>query len=232
MLLGSAARAARGLGTRRAAAAPQGRGLRLSARVLEAFVVKVPPMGEAVKHGDLVEWLKKEGDAVKMDEVICVLETDKVTVDIRTPVAGVLVKQMAKKDETVNTDQPIAAIEQSVSGVASAATTATTPAAAAQAKAAAPAPAAAVVTSDAHSLSTRRPSIHFRYGKRDEMVAPAASTAAAALSAPAAVASSPPAGSTARPVKTVYIDLPPIYGRLPPLTEKEALRLQLGGADP
>jgi pyruvate/2-oxoglutarate dehydrogenase complex dihydrolipoamide acyltransferase (E2) component len=229
LLLATAARrVAAGAPRPLAAGAPRARGLRQSARLLEAFVVKVPPMGEAVKHGDLVEWLKKEGDTVKMDEVICVLETDKVTVDIRTPVAGVLVKQMAKKDETVNTDQPIAAIEQSATAVAS------TPAAApAPPKAAATAPAAAP---DAHSLSARRPSIHFRYGKREEAAAPAApaapANAAAAASVPAAAAVSPSAGAQARPVKTVSVDLPPSYGRLPPLTEKEALRLQLGGADP
>ncbi len=141
--------------------------------------------------------------------------------DIRTPVAGVLVKQMAKKDETVNTDQPIAAIEQSATAAAS------TPAAAP-----APAKAAAAAASDAHSLSARRPSIHFRYGKRDEVASPAAPAKATAASVPAAAAVTPPAGAQARPVKTVYVDLPPIYGRLPPLTEKEALRLQLGGADP
>ncbi len=225
LLAMAARRVAAGTPRPLAARAPRARGLRQSARLLEAFVVKVPPMGEAVKHGDLVEWLKKEGDTVKMDEVICVLETDKVTVDIRTPVAGVLVRQMAKKDETVNTDQPIAAIEQSVTAVAS------TPAAA-------PAPATAVATApaaapDAHSLSARRPSIHFRYGKRDEAAAPAAQAMpAAAASVPAAAAVSPSAGAQARPVKTVSVELPPSYGRLPPMTEKEALRLQLGGADP
>ena len=89
---------------------------RSMAKLLENYVIKVPVMGEAVKQGDLIEWLKKPGDAVAEDEVVCVLETDKVTVDIHSLVAGTLSAQLAKVGESVLTDQPLAEIAMGEQG--------------------------------------------------------------------------------------------------------------------
>lgn len=54
--------------------------------------LKVPSLGESVVEATLAKWLKKEGDAVHQDEVILELETDKVTLEVSTPVKGVLKK--------------------------------------------------------------------------------------------------------------------------------------------
>ena len=51
-------------------------------------------MGESIEEGTISAILKQEGDAVEMDEAIFQIETDKVTVDVRTPEAGVLDKLM------------------------------------------------------------------------------------------------------------------------------------------
>ena len=60
-----------------------------------------PSMGEGVEEVNVVNWLKKEGDAVKELEMIVELETDKVTTEIPSPAAGILLKIVANKDQTV-----------------------------------------------------------------------------------------------------------------------------------
>lgn len=54
--------------------------------------LKVPPAGESITEVQIGEWLKKVGDAVRRDEVIVVIETDKVTVELPAPADGVLTK--------------------------------------------------------------------------------------------------------------------------------------------
>ena len=55
-----------------------------------ATEVKVPTLGESITEGDRRQWLKQPGDAVAVDEPIASLETDKVSVEVPSPVAGVL----------------------------------------------------------------------------------------------------------------------------------------------
>ena len=50
--------------------------------------VKVPTLGESITEGTLAQWLKKPGDAVAADEPIASLETDKVAVEVPSPVGG------------------------------------------------------------------------------------------------------------------------------------------------
>jgi 2-oxoglutarate dehydrogenase E2 component (dihydrolipoamide succinyltransferase) len=75
--------------------------------------VEVPAVGESITEGTLVRWHKREGDRVTVDEPICELETDKATVDLPAPVAGVLhpVKQAG---ETVQVGEVIARIDETV----------------------------------------------------------------------------------------------------------------------
>lgn len=61
-----------------------------------AASVKVPSMGESIEEGTISAILKQEGDTVKMDEAIFQIETDKVTVDVRAPEAGVIDKIMVR----------------------------------------------------------------------------------------------------------------------------------------
>ncbi|MES2290661.1 MAG: 2-oxoglutarate dehydrogenase complex dihydrolipoyllysine-residue succinyltransferase [Pseudomonadota bacterium] len=73
--------------------------------------VKVPVLGESITEATLGEWLKKPGEAVKADEPIASLETDKVSVEVPSPVAGVMGNQLVKVGDTVNVGAVIASIE-------------------------------------------------------------------------------------------------------------------------
>jgi 2-oxoglutarate dehydrogenase E2 component (dihydrolipoamide succinyltransferase) len=64
--------------------------------------IKVPAMGESVTEATIARWLKKEGDAVKQDETIVELETDKVSVEVPSPAAGVLEHIEIPQGGTVN----------------------------------------------------------------------------------------------------------------------------------
>ncbi|MEJ7934094.1 2-oxoglutarate dehydrogenase complex dihydrolipoyllysine-residue succinyltransferase [Sphingobium sp. AN558] len=101
-----------------------------------ATEVKVPTLGESVTEATVGQWLKKPGEAVKADEAIVSLETDKVAVDVPAPVAGTLGDIIAKEGDTVNVGALLAMINEGASAGAAA------PAPAAKAEAAAPAPTA------------------------------------------------------------------------------------------
>ncbi len=111
--------------------------------------VKVPVLGESITEATLGEWLKKPGEAVKADEPIASLETDKVSVEVPSPVAGVMGNQLVKVGDTVNVGAVIASIEAG-SGAAAAPAA---PAAAAPAPVAAPSPAAPASDGVAPTLS-------------------------------------------------------------------------------
>jgi len=63
--------------------------------------IKVPQLGESVTEAIIAKWLKAEGDMVAMDEPLVELETDKVTLEVNAPEAGVLVSISAPEGETV-----------------------------------------------------------------------------------------------------------------------------------
>ncbi len=75
--------------------------------------VKVPTLGESVSEATIGEWLKQPGDPVKLDEPIASLETDKVSVEVPSPVAGVMGAHKAAVGETVEVGAVIATIEDS-----------------------------------------------------------------------------------------------------------------------
>jgi 2-oxoglutarate dehydrogenase E2 component (dihydrolipoamide succinyltransferase) len=101
----------------------------------------VPSAGESVTEATIAKWYKKVGDSIAQDEVLCELETDKVTVEINAPVSGVLKAISAQEGSTVQIGQAIGQIEE---GAAPAKPVAKTAAAAAPAPApAAPQPAVA-----------------------------------------------------------------------------------------
>ena len=74
--------------------------------------VQVPALGESITEGTLAEWLKKPGDAIEADEPIASLETDKVNVEVPSPVAGVLTEQLVRAGDTVAVGAVIARIDQ------------------------------------------------------------------------------------------------------------------------
>lgn len=77
--------------------------------------VKVPTLGESITEATLGQWLKKPGETVKLDEPIASLETDKVAIEVASPVAGILTDQLVKEGDTVNVDAVIALIGDSAS---------------------------------------------------------------------------------------------------------------------
>ncbi|MFN5782185.1 MAG: biotin/lipoyl-containing protein, partial [Novosphingobium sp.] len=90
--------------------------------------VKVPTLGESVAEATIGEWLKKPGEAVALDEPIASLETDKVAVEVPSPVAGVMGNYLAQVGDNVAVGAVIATIEAG-SGAAAAPAPAATPAA-------------------------------------------------------------------------------------------------------
>ncbi len=176
-----------------------------------ATEVLVPVLGESISEATLGEWLKQPGDAVAVDEPIASLETDKVSVEVPSPVAGVMGEHAVKVGDTVQVGALLATVD--AGGSAPAKTEAATPAVTAAPAAAAPAPAAAPAADEssdspaALSPSVRRavlehgldPATIKGTGKdgritKEDVAAAAAnkSSASAPAAAPAAAA---PAGS-------------------------------------
>ena len=74
--------------------------------------IKVPTLGESVSEATVASWLKKEGDAVKADEPIVELETDKVTLEVNAPADGVISKIIAGEGEEVEVDAILGEISE------------------------------------------------------------------------------------------------------------------------
>ncbi len=106
--------------------------------------LKVPVLPESVSDATIASWHKKAGDAVKRDENLVDLETDKVVLEVPSPVDGVLKEIRHQVGDTVNSEQIIAIIEEGATAAASA----PAPAAAAPAPAAAAPKAAAKGSED------------------------------------------------------------------------------------
>ncbi|WP_120078164.1 2-oxoglutarate dehydrogenase complex dihydrolipoyllysine-residue succinyltransferase [Aurantiacibacter odishensis] len=81
-----------------------------------ATEVKVPTLGESVTEATVGEWLKQPGDAVEADEPIASLETDKVAVEVPSPVAGVLAEFTVELGETVEVGAVIARVQEGAEG--------------------------------------------------------------------------------------------------------------------
>jgi len=89
--------------------------------------IKVPPVGESITEVTLSSWLKKDGDAVQMDEVIAELESDKATFELTAEKAGTL-KTIAKEGDVLPIGAVVCTIEEGgAAASAPAATTTATP---------------------------------------------------------------------------------------------------------
>jgi 2-oxoglutarate dehydrogenase E2 component (dihydrolipoamide succinyltransferase) len=108
--------------------------------------VKVPQLSESVAEATMLQWKKKVGDAIAIDEILIEIETDKVVLEVPAPSAGVLVELLVADGGTVTAEQVIARIDTEASvgaGVAAGAPAAVATAAPAVAAAAVAAPVAA-----------------------------------------------------------------------------------------
>ncbi|CAN1548218.1 AceF Pyruvate/2-oxoglutarate dehydrogenase complex, dihydrolipoamide acyltransferase (E2) component, and related enzymes [Paracoccaceae bacterium] len=108
--------------------------------------VMVPALGESVSEATVSTWFKKPGDMVKQDEMLCELETDKVSVEVPSPVTGVLSEILAPEGATVAANARLAIVTEGATAAAPAAK-----AAPAATPAAAPVVAPAKATEDAPS---------------------------------------------------------------------------------
>ena len=115
--------------------------------------IKVPAMGESVTEATISKWFKKEGDAVKRDEPLLELETDKVTVEVPSPADGAIESIVAQAGATVTVGALLGAIAEGKAGSAPAAKAAP---AKAEAPKAAPAPAAAPAKTDAPAMPSAK----------------------------------------------------------------------------
>lgn len=186
-----------------------------------ATEIRVPTLGESVTEATIGQWYKKVGDAVNADEPLVELETDKVTVEVPAPSAGVLSEIIAQEGETVEVGALLAALDAGASAGAS-------PDGALEAKAEiAPAPEAAPVVEASVSAMPASPAAAKKMvehdltaddvdgsGKRgqilkedvmasldqgiaDAMAAPEPTTAEPAVAAPAAAPVAAPAAAPA-----------------------------------
>jgi 2-oxoglutarate dehydrogenase E2 component (dihydrolipoamide succinyltransferase) len=109
-----------------------------------AVEIKVPALGESVTEATVAKWLVKAGDAVAVDQPLCELETDKVTVEVNASVAGTIADLAVEEGASVQVGGILCHIEAGAAGAAAPkpAPAATAPAAAPAPKSAAPAPVA------------------------------------------------------------------------------------------
>lgn len=83
------------------------------------FELIMPKMGESITEATILKWLKKEGDAVKLDEAVLEIATDKVDSEVPSPVAGVIQKLLYKEGDVVPVGKAVALLETEASGTQS-----------------------------------------------------------------------------------------------------------------
>ncbi|KAL4439850.1 hypothetical protein ABPG75_002851 [Micractinium tetrahymenae] len=94
--------------------------LHTSSALLASLLVKIPPLGESISDGTVAAVLKEAGQQVEEDEPILQIETDKVTVDVRAPRAGVLEAVLVKQDDNVEVGHVVASIAEGATAAAAA----------------------------------------------------------------------------------------------------------------
>ena len=76
-------------------------------------IFKLPDLGEGLPEAEIVEWFIKEGDAVKVDQIIVAMETAKAIVDIPSPQAGKIARLYGAQGDIIHTGDPLLEFEQS-----------------------------------------------------------------------------------------------------------------------
>ncbi|MFY9900124.1 MAG: biotin/lipoyl-containing protein, partial [Xanthobacteraceae bacterium] len=82
--------------------------------------IRVPALGESVTEATIGKWFKKPGEAVAVDEPLVELETDKVTIEVPAPAAGVLADIAAKDGDTVAVGAVLGQIKEGAAGAGAA----------------------------------------------------------------------------------------------------------------
>lgn len=116
-----------------------------------AVEIKVPALGESVSEATIAKWHKSEGEAIGVDELLVELETDKVTLEVNAPSAGVLAKIDAKEGDTVEVGALLGSIDENAKA---AAVSAAPPPQSQVAPPSLPAPAAGTVSGEGTAITT------------------------------------------------------------------------------
>lgn len=90
---------------------------------MASYELIMPKMGESITEATILKWNKKEGDAIKTDEAVLEIATDKVDSEVPSPVAGTLTKMLYKEGDVVAVGKAVAIIETGGGGATSAPTT-------------------------------------------------------------------------------------------------------------
>ena len=115
--------------------------------------IKVPPLGESIVEATISRWLKKDGDQVAAGETLVELETDKVTVEVPAPKAGVLTTRSKNDGDVVKVGDLLGQLDESAAGAAVAAA----PSAPAASPPSQPTPAPAAATPSPAPTATTQP---------------------------------------------------------------------------
>lgn len=195
--------------------------------------IDVPTMGDSITEGTIVEWCVPPGALVKEGDVLALVETDKVTVDIKAEREGVLVKQLGEVEGVVEVGEGLYVLDTEV---ANADMTCAAPQAATESvdvissvskvNKSLDAGDAEEMTSSPSASSARVPSIHFLgkegWKKLLTVMDESPSSASATII--------PTTNRPNDPTSITQIPYSSMYGR-PPITDDEMEALMLGGAD-
>jgi 2-oxoglutarate dehydrogenase E2 component (dihydrolipoamide succinyltransferase) len=196
--------------------------------------IKVPALGESITEAIIANWLQPVGARVEIDQPLVELETDKVTVEVPSPVAGIIVRQAAEKGATVRVGDIIGEVDSG--DAARPAPSASSVAASQPASSASPVPLAAVPSARAEALRSgvdlgevQGTGRGGRILKEDvQRAAQPAPTQPAAAPRPAAAPAAKPTPAPARapaPVRAPGSDGPEEVVAMSPLRRRVAERL-------
>lgn len=153
--------------------------------------IKVPPLGESVSEATIAKWFKQKGEYVNADEPIAELETDKVTLEVNAPAAGVLSEQLVSEGASVGVGVVIGKLDTSAAKSAGSAAPAPKAAAPVAAPAAVSNSSGAILSPAAQKIASEN-NLNISSGSgKDGRVTKADALAAASGSAPRAATSGP-----------------------------------------
>ena len=124
------------------------------------FSSQVPTMGDSITEGTIVEWTAAVGQAVKEGDVVALVETDKVTVDIKAERDGVVVQQFGEVDDTVEVGADLYELDTEAEATVEASAISAASEAASEPAAAAPPNAAEAPKAAAAPVSVSKPPLY------------------------------------------------------------------------